>query len=166
MCYIFLLWARKVRAIADRQFGSRQTGSERQGVMTAKKLPPRRRAFTRTVRMTEEERRLFDAFCEAEGVTPSEGLRRLARSAALLGPAFAGEARGEIAALTRQLRAVGTNLNQAVRHMNAGHLVAGEAMQDYLDGVATAIDELDTLYRSLCVKSYRRALTAVRGTAA
>ena len=116
----------------------------------------------RTVRMTEDENALFAAFCEAQGITPSDALRRLARSAALLGPTFTDEARAEIVILTRQIRAVGTNLNQAVRHMNAGHLIQGDELKTYLEGVTSAIGELDRLYRSLCLKSYRRAVTAVK----
>lgn len=121
----------------------------------------RRKDVTRSLRMSAEEHELFGAFCSAHGVTPSEALRRLARSAALLGPTFSGEARAEIVALTRQIRAVGVNLNQAVHHMNAGHLIQGEELKNYLDGVAEAIGELDKLYRSLCIKSYRRAVAAV-----
>jgi len=121
----------------------------------------RRKDVTRSVRMNAEEHELFGAFCAAQGITPSEALRRLARSAAMLGPTFSGEARAEIVALTRQVRAVGVNLNQAVHHMNAGHLIQGEELKDYLDGVAEAIGELDRLYRSLCVKSHRRAVSAV-----
>lgn len=116
--------------------------------------------------MSEEEHELFGAFCAAQGLTPSEALRRLARSAALLGPTFTSEARVEVIALTRQIRAVGTNLNQAVRHMNAGHLIQGEELKTYLDGVAEAIGELDRLYRSLCVKSHQRAVAAVAEPAA
>lgn len=121
----------------------------------------RRKVVTRSLRMSADEHEMFGAFCAAQGITPSEALRRLARSAALLGPTFSGEARAEVVALTRQIRAVGVNLNQAVHHMNAGHLIQGEDLKTYLDGVAEAIGELDRLYRSLCVKSYRRAVAAV-----
>jgi hypothetical protein len=134
--------------------------------MADNKTSARRKGVMRTVRMTEEESALFGAFCEAQGITPSDALRRLARSAALLGPTFTDEARADIIAMTRQIRAVGTNLNQAVRHMNAGHLIEGAELRTYLDGVATAIGELDRLYRSLCLKSYRRAVAAVTETAA
>jgi hypothetical protein len=129
--------------------------------MADKQDSSRRKDVTRSVRMNAEEHELFGAFCAAQGITPSEALRRLARSAAMLGPTFSGEARAEIVALTRQVRAVGVNLNQAVHHMNAGHLIQGEELKDYLDGVAEAIGELDRLYRSLCVKSHRRAVSAV-----
>jgi hypothetical protein len=134
--------------------------------MADKQKSSRRKDVTRSLRMSAEEHELFGAFCAAQGVTPSEALRRLARSAALLGPTFSGEARAEVVALTRQIRAVGVNLNQAVHHMNAGHLIQGEELKNYLDGVAEAIGELDRLYRSLCVKSYRRAAAAVAEPAA
>ena len=140
----------------------RQTGSSIQTAMANESGSSRRKGVMRTVRMTAEENELFSAFCAAQGITPSDALRRLARSAALLGPTFTDEARAEIVVMTRQIRAVGTNLNQAVRHMNAGHLIEGQELKTYLDGVAATIGELDRLYRSLCLKSYRRAVTAVK----
>ena len=131
--------------------------------MTDKQTGSRRKAVTRSVRMSEEEHALFGEFCESLGVTPSEAFRRLARSAALLGPTFTGAARAEIVALTRQMRAVGNNLNQAVHHMNAGHVIQSEDMNGHMEAVSRAVGELDRLYRSLCVKSYRRAEAAVGG---
>ncbi|MGC1862489.1 MAG: plasmid mobilization relaxosome protein MobC [Methylocystis sp.] len=131
--------------------------------MKDKQPGSRRKAVTRSVRMSEEEHALFGEFCDSLGVTPSEALRRLARSAALLGPTFTGEARADIIALTRQMRAVGNNLNQAVHHMNAGHVIQSDDMKGHLEAVSRAIGELDRLYRSLCVKSYRRTEAAVAG---
>jgi negative regulator of replication initiation len=128
-----------------------------------KQTGSRRKAVTRSVRMSAQEHALFGEFCESLNVTPSEALRRLARSAALLGPTFTGEASAEVIALTRQMRAVGNNLNQAVHHMNAGHVIQSEDMRGHLEAVSRAISELDRLYRSLCVKSYRRAEAAVDG---
>jgi hypothetical protein len=131
--------------------------------MADKQTGSRRKAVTRSVRMSAQEHALFGEFCESLNVTPSEALRRLARSAALLGPTFTGEARAEVIALTRQMRAVGNNLNQAVHHMNAGHVIQSEDMKGHLEAVSRAIGELDRLYRSLCVKSYRRAEAVVAG---
>ena len=131
--------------------------------MTDKQTGSRRKAVTRSVRMSEEEHAFFGEFCESLGVTPSEALRRLARSAALLGPTFTGEARAEVIALTRQMRGVGNNLNQAVHHMNAGHVIQSEDMKGHLEAVSRAIGELDRLYRTLCIKSYQRAEAVVGG---
>jgi len=121
----------------------------------------RRKTVVRNVRLTEEEAALFDAFCAASGVTVSEGFRRLARAAGFLGPTFSGETRAEIVELTRQVRAIGVNLNQAVHHMNAGHIVQGEAVKDWLSQAQGAILELDALYRSLCGRAQRRAADSV-----
>jgi hypothetical protein len=131
--------------------------------MADKQVGSRRKAVTRSVRMSEEEHALFGEFCSSLGVTPSEALRRMARSAALLGPTFTGEARAEVIALTRQMRAVGNNLNQAVHHMNAGHVIQNEDMKGHLEAVSHAIGELDRLYRALCVKSYRQTEAVVAG---
>jgi RAB protein geranylgeranyltransferase component A len=113
--------------------------------------------------MCAQEHALFGEFCETLNVTPSYAWRRFARSAALLGPTFTGEARAEVIELTRQMRAVGNNLNQAVHHMNAGHVIQSEDMKGHLEAASRAIGELDRLYRSLCVKSYRRAEAVVAG---
>jgi Bacterial mobilisation protein (MobC) len=131
--------------------------------MTDKQTGSRGKVVTRSVRMSAHEHALFGEFCVSLNVTPSEALRRLARSAALLGPTFTGEARAEVVALTRQMRTVGNNLNQAVHHMNAGHVIQSEDMKGHLEAVSRAIGELDRLYRSLCVKSYRRAEAVVAG---
>ena len=104
---------------------------------------------------------LFAGFCASQGLTTSDALRRLARSAALLGPTLTGEARAEVVALTRQMRAIGSNLNQAVHRMNAGHMVPEDEMTGYLDGVHGTIVELDRLYRSLCARAHKRAVQVV-----
>ena len=95
------------------------------------------------------------------------GSRRAKRSAGwrdrrrYLGPTLTGEARAEVVALTRQMRAIGSNLNQAVHRMNAGHMVPEDEMTRYLDGVHGTIVELDRLYRSLCARAHKRAVQAV-----
>ena len=140
---------------------AKPNAQERHADMTEPKAKSRKKALMRTVRMSEEEFELFSGFCVAQGLTTSEALRRLARSAALLGPTLTGEARAEIVALTRQMRAIGTNLNQAVHRMNAGHMVPEDEMTRYLDGVHGTIIELDRLYRSLCARAHKRAVQAV-----
>src|SRR5208283_458034 len=114
---------------------AKPNAQKRRADMTEPKAKSRKKALMRTVRMSEEEFELFSGFCASQGLTTSEALRRLARSAALLGPTLTGEARAEIVALTRQMRAIGTNLNQAVHRMNAGHMVPEDEMTRYLDGV-------------------------------
>jgi hypothetical protein len=129
--------------------------------MSAAASTSRRKETTRTIRMSDEERALFDEFCAGQGLTASEALRRLARAAALLGPTFSGEARAEIVELSRQMRAIGNNLNQTVHHMNAGHIIQGDDLKRHLDAVNGAIGQLDALYRSLCVRAHSRAVDAL-----
>ena len=100
-------------------------------------------------------------FCEQNDLTASEATRRLIREAARLGPTFSGAARAEIVLLTRQLRAVGVNLNQAVHHMNAGNIVQGEDMKAWLISANDVIVELDEQYKSLCRRAHQRAKEAV-----
>lgn len=113
------------------------------------------------VRLTAQEHEAFMGFCAHAQLTPSEAIRRFVREAAFLGPTFEGEARAEIVALTRQLRALGANLNQAVRHMNAGHVIGSGDVAEWLATARGLITELTALYRSLCGRSHERASRAV-----
>lgn len=121
----------------------------------------RRKTTVIHVRLTEEEHELFAGFCVVQGLTHSEAIRRLVRAATFLGPTFEGEARAEVVALTRQLRAVGVNLNQAVRHMNAGHMASSADVTEWLTAARGVIVEITSLYRSLCARAQQRAQRAL-----
>ena len=125
------------------------------------KRNPRNKTVGLRVRLSREEHADFKSFCEQNDLTPSEATRRLIREAARLGPTFSGAARAEIVLLTRQLRAVGVNLNQAVHHMNAGNIVQGEDMKAWLMSANDVIVELDEQYKSLCRRAHQRAKEAV-----
>jgi len=88
-------------------------------------------------------------------------MRRMARGAAGLGPTFSGEGHSQIVELTRQVRAVGVNLNQAVHHMNAGHAFPADEMRSWLEETLGVIKALDTLYSSLAGRARSRADVAV-----
>jgi len=125
------------------------------------KRNPRNKTVGLRVRLSREEHADFKSFCERNDLTASEATRRLIREAARLGPTFSGAARAEIVLLTRQLRAVGVNLNQAVHHMNAGNIVQGEDMKAWLISANDVIVELDEQYKSLCRRAHQRAKEAV-----
>jgi hypothetical protein len=129
--------------------------------MNQAKRKPRNKTVVLSVRLSEEEQAFFSGFCAQQGLTLSEAARRLIREAALLGPTFSGEARGEIVALTREVRAIGGNLNQTVRHINAGNIVQGEDVKDWLTSARDVIVELDDQYKSLCRRAHERAKQAV-----
>jgi hypothetical protein len=125
------------------------------------KRNPRNKTVGLRVRLSEEEHADFLKFCARNDLTASEATRRLIREAARLGPTFSGAARAEIVLLTRQLRAVGVNLNQAVHHMNAGNIVQGEDMKAWLISANDVIVELDEQYKSLCRRAHQRAKEAI-----
>ncbi len=129
--------------------------------MNEAKRKPRNKTVGHRVRLSEDEHADFKSFCAQNDLTPSEATRRLIREAARLGPTFSGAARAEIVLLTRQLRAVGVNLNQAVHHMNAGNIVQGEDMKAWLISANDVIVELDEQYKSLCRRAHQRAKEAV-----
>ncbi len=147
----------RVRQFAD---GKPDAPTRRAG-MTDSQEKSRKKSVRRAVRFSEQEDALFVAFCDKEGLTPSEALRRFAREAANLGPTFTGEVRAEVIELTRQMRAIGNNLNQAVHHMNAGRALPENEVRKWFAGANAVIGELDQLYRSLCYRSYKRATKAV-----
>ncbi|WP_432431937.1 plasmid mobilization relaxosome protein MobC [Methylocystis rosea] len=78
-----------------------------------------------------------------------------------MGPTFDGEGRVEVVELTRQLRAIGVNLNQAVHHMNAGNAFPGENVRAWLIEAHGIMWALDALYASLTFRARRRAETAI-----
>ena len=112
-------------------------------------------------RLSEAEARAFRNFCEAHGLSMTEALRRMARGAGGLGPTFSGEGHGHIVELTRQIRGIGVNLNQAVRQINAGQVFAAEEMRSWLEETLGVIRALESLYSSLATRARMRADTAV-----
>ena len=121
----------------------------------------RRRTTFLRLRVDDGEAAGFRAFCEAKNLTTSEALRRMVRAAADMGPTFDGEGRAEVVALTRQVRAIGVNLNQAVHHMNAGNAFPGENVEAWLIEAHGVMVALGALYTSLTGRARRRAEAAV-----
>jgi hypothetical protein len=112
-------------------------------------------------RLTEAEAEAFRSFCAGQRLSVSEALRRMAKAAAGFGPTFTGEGRTEVVELTRQLRAVGINLNQAVHHMNAGHAFPADELHGWLGDALRVIHGLDFLYSSLTGRARSRAAAAI-----
>jgi len=120
-----------------------------------------RRSEILRFRLSEPEAQAFRAFCDNHNLSVTEAMRRMARGAAGLGPTFSGEGHSQIVELTRQVRAVGVNLNQAVHHMNAGHAFPADEMRSWLEETLGVIKALDTLYSSLAGRARSRADVAV-----
>ena len=120
-----------------------------------------RRSEILRFRLSEPEAQAFRVFCDNHNLSVSEAMRRMARGAAGLGPTFSGEGHSQIVELTRQVRAVGANLNQAVHHMNAGQAFPADEMRSWLEETLGVIKALDTLYSSLAGRARSRADVAV-----
>jgi hypothetical protein len=112
-------------------------------------------------RLTKPEADALRAFCAEHSLSVTEAMRRMAKAAAGFGPTFTGEGRTEVVELTRQLRAVGINLNQAVHRMNAASAVPDGELRDWLEEALRVIRGLDTLYSSLAGRAQARAQAAV-----
>jgi hypothetical protein len=112
-------------------------------------------------RLTKPEADALRAFCAGHSLSVTEAMRRMAKAAAGFGPTFTGEGRTEVVELTRQLRAVGISLNQAVQHMHAARALPDAKLQTWLEDALRVIRGLDTLYSSLAGRSQARAVAAV-----
>jgi len=112
-------------------------------------------------RLTKPEAEALRVFCASHNLSVAEAMRRMAKAAAGFGPTFTGEGRTEVVELTRQLRAVGINLNQAVQHMQATRAAPDAELQTWLEDALRVIRGLDTLYSSLAGRSRARAAAAV-----
>ncbi|WP_349963353.1 hypothetical protein [Rhizobium sp. ZPR3] len=108
------------------------------------------RTGTLHVRLTEAELAGFSAFCTGRGVTLSEGARRMVRAACGFGPTHDHETRDAILELAYQTRAIGVNLNQAVKALNRGKLPSDAALKQGLARMAQVLSIQEELYRSLC----------------
>ncbi|WP_162003180.1 plasmid mobilization relaxosome protein MobC [Microvirga tunisiensis] len=95
-------------------------------------------------------------------MTISEGFRRLARAAGGLGPTFDHEAKAAIEQLSAQTRAVGVNLNQIARAMNQGLVPADATLRKVLEDIAETIDGYDDLFVSMCARSRKLAVKAIK----
>jgi hypothetical protein len=124
------------------------------------KPPPKVRRAIVQLRLTDDEKVRFESFCESRGLTVSEALRRLARAAGDSGPIYDGQDRDAVLALKEQIRAIGVNLNQAVKLMHQGQMAERVAFEPLLTGLLRRLDEAEEFYGSLCSRSWQWAAGA------
>ena len=125
------------------------------------KKPDRRTKF-RTIRLSEVEAARFAVFCGAHGVSESEALRRFVRSSIGFGPAFGPESSAAIKDLTRQIRAIGVNINQAVRAMNTGLVPDSAPLREQRTQIHGGLTDMAALYDSFCARQRKVAVEIVR----
>lgn len=111
------------------------------------------RTGTLHVRVTEAELAGFSVFCSERRITVSEGVRRVVRAACGFGPTHDHETRDAILELAYQTRAIGVNLNQAVRALHRGKLPSDAALKQGLTRMAQVLSMQEELYRTLCSRA-------------
>lgn len=107
-------------------------------------------------RLSSDESAAFRAFCDDNGLTSSEVLRRLARQAAGFGPTYDGEVREAIREYARQLRAIGVNINQIARILNSGRTADYPTLQAGIGRLTRELVMQGEDYMSLCARTRKR----------
>ena len=113
-------------------------------------------------RLTPGDHAALTDFAAKEGMAVSEVLRRLAREVVGNGPTFDGDLGKRISELTKQMRAAGRNLNQAVAALNAGARPGDEVLAQTFRLIRNAIIAQESEYVSLCEGASAKAQAAVR----
>jgi hypothetical protein len=114
------------------------------------------------VRLTVDERAWFMKRCAPDELPISEAIRRVMREAAELGPSFDGEIADEIRGLTRQLRAIGGDIDRVVRDINVGNTPEAVTMRTTFVEFAEVLWEVESFYRSLCANARARHSQAAK----
>jgi len=103
--------------------------------------------------LTPEEKSVFVAQCKEEGITAAQGLRRQVRIATSNGPYFCGDELLVLRDTSRQLMAIGRNLNQVVRKLHQDDTPVPDSLianvESYVANTKEALDKL-------CDRSLRR----------
>lgn len=93
--------------------------------MSIKSQRERRKIYSESlrVRVGAEERKALQEFAATLGERPSRILRRLIREAITGGPDYFKDELADVARLSRELAAIGRNLNQLAKAANRGEWV-------------------------------------------
>ena len=113
------------------------------------------------VRISAEDKAEFEQLAEQYGLTVSEAFRRAARAACGNGPVLDGHTRDRFESLYAEIKAIGVNVNQAVRAMNTGRVPDDAYMRDMLTGLSNSLSALGEMYVVLAAKGRGRAKRAM-----
>jgi len=91
------------------------------------------------IRFNEDEKDALRDLAQSYGISVSELMRRLAREAVSVGPSFFPEERKALAAATRQLSALGRNINQIARRVNSGQCQADPLSMEQIGQIKAEI---------------------------
>ena len=115
--------------------------------MSRKRRPNKRgRSEALRVRLWPEEKAGLAQLAEILGETPSRVMRRLLREAINGGPDYFEDGRDDIRLMRRQLTALGRNLNQLIRQIYRGQLVAGEDVRRAVNACNVQVEAVRVVY--------------------
>ena len=110
------------------------------------------------VRLYEEEKIAFDALAASLDVSTSELLRRMVREAVGTGPSLFDDGIGGLVDAGNAVGAVGRNVNQITRAINAGRVNMGPKGEDEIRQLAAVLLTLKKEIRRLIAKSKNRRI--------
>lgn len=100
------------------------------------------------VRITDEEQSGLKKRAASIDTTPSKVMRRLLREFLNGAPDYFEDGLQELRATHRELAAIGRNLNQLVRAVNAGEIVSTSEIAPELDAVREGVRKVEEVYRA------------------
>ena len=88
-------------------------------------------------------------------------MRRLVREAGSFGPILDGETRDDLRRLIVEINAIGGNLNQVARAMNAWSVPDAKTIRDRIQVIEETFDLFESMFASICAPRRARALKVV-----
>ena len=121
------------------------------------------RSSSLNVRVRKEEREAFQEFAASLGQTPSRVLRRLVREAITGGGDYFTDEMVGLRAVSREVAAVGNNLNQLARAANRGEWPAGGDVKRVVNAARVQTAALSARYNQSLKSVRRRTIEALQG---
>ena len=121
-----------------------------------------RRSGVAHVRLRPEEAAALKALAADLGQTPSRIIRRLIREAINGRPDYFKDELVDLRAATRELAAIGRNLNQLSRAANRGDAVSGPAVRRVVNAAMVQMEGVKGLYLQALETVAKRAVLPVR----
>ena len=121
-----------------------------------------RRSGVAHVRLRPEEAAALKALAADLGQTPSRIIRRLIREAINGRPDYFKDELVDLREATRELAAIGRNLNQLSRAANRGEAVSGPAVRRVVNAAMVQMEGVKGLYLQALETVAKRAVLPVR----
>jgi len=118
------------------------------------------------VRVFDEEKSGLQKIALDIDATPSEVMRRLLREVLNGAPEYFSDGLEELAAMRRELAAVGRNLNQLVRVLNAGGAASSSEIESTVAAVRDEVRKVEELYRGAVERIQKRGVNVFGGSRA